>query len=585
MMHEAWIIRRALPLLLLTPFGSRAAVPVLEHLFPVAQQVGTTGIVAVVGKYEPWSALSLSNGPPKVWVDAPGLVFESTTNSGRFSVRVAADAAPRAFLVRLYNDEGCSGARYFITTRQPQVAEVEPNDDFTKPQPITVLPASINGRLEKSGDVDSFGVRLEAGQTLLASVEAYVLATPLDAVLRVVDARGTQVAWNHDDGRTLDPFVAFTAKAAGEYVVQVFGFSYPADSEVRFTGNAKCVYRLHLFGGAYARYTVPLGVQRGAHEPLEVVGWNLARAGRSPDKFVFDATALTEGSSWTEWATESFQNRVRLPIGDGPELVEQEPNDTLTNAVTIPCPVAVSGRIDRPGDIDRYRFSVKKGEEFLLAVQSAALGLGVDTWLRVDNDEGKELKRAEDSGGMDPALEWTAARDGDLYAVVGSLLHRGGPESWYRLSVRRAAPTIVPTVAAESFTVEAGKTNEVKLKVKLQHGAKGKFLAVAHDLPAGVRAAPVDVPEKGGDVTLLFEGAPDAKAFSGPFRLAVRNDADGRERNAVFEFVTSGENNGVPNGFQRLVREETDQLWLTVKQAKPAKSTNLVSTAGAPAAK
>jgi hypothetical protein len=563
-------------LLLLNPSATPAAVPVLEHLFPVAQQAGTLSPVVAIGKFEPW--------PPKVWVDAPGLLFESTTNIGKFQVRIAADQAPRAFLVRFYNDEGCSGARYFITTRQPQFAETEPNDDFNKPQTVATLPASLNGRLEKSGDVDSYGVHLEAGQNLIAAVEAYVLATPVDAVLRVVDARGIQLAWNHDDGRTLDPFVAFRAAAAGDYVVQVFGFPYPAESDVRFTGSAKCVYRLHLFGGAYARYTLPLGVQRGLHTPLEIVGWSSAGQAQGQGKIEFDGSPMSDGSLWTDWAPDGFQNVLRLPVGDGPELMEAEPNDAAKDAATLPCPGAISGRIDRAGDVDRYRLMAKKGEEFMLAVQSSALGFGVDTWLRVEDGSGKELKRAEDSGGMDPALEWSAPGDGEFFAVVGSLLHRGGPESWYRLSARRAVPAITPTVSAESFIAEAGKTNEVKVKVKLQHGAKGKFVASARGLPESVRVSPVEVPEKGGEVALKLEAAPDASAFSGPFSIAIQDGA-GLERNAVFEFVTSGENNGVPNGFQRLVREETDQLWLTLKVAKPAKSTNSVSTAEATKAK
>src|SRR4029453_10666821 len=99
------------------------------------------------------------------------------------------------------------------------------------------LPASLNGRLDKSGDVDSFGIALEAGQTIVASVEAFTLASPVDAVLRLVDFRGVQVAFNHDDGRTLDPFLAWTAKSAGTYILQVFGFAYPATSDVKFTGG------------------------------------------------------------------------------------------------------------------------------------------------------------------------------------------------------------------------------------------------------------------------------------------------------------------------------------------------------------
>src|SRR5206468_10122271 len=105
-------------------------------------------------------------------------------------------------------------------------------------------------------------------------LEAYVLGSPVDAVLRLVDARGVQVALNHDDGRTLDPFLAFTAKAAGPYVLQVFGFVFPADSSVRFTGNSRCVYRLHLSRGPYARYCLPLGAPQGERSTLRLVGWN-----------------------------------------------------------------------------------------------------------------------------------------------------------------------------------------------------------------------------------------------------------------------------------------------------------------------
>jgi hypothetical protein len=42
------------------------------------------------------------------------------------------------------------------------------------------------------------------------------------------------------------------------------------------------------------------------------------------------------------------------------------------------------------------------------------------------------------------------------------------------------------------------------------------------------------------------------------------------------ELVTSGENNGVPQGFRRLVLESIDRLWLTVtvppKKAEPEKA-------------
>ena len=64
----------------LTAAGLRAAAPTLDHLFPVAVPVGSTGVVQVIGKFEPW--------PPQMWVDAPGITFRPSTNSGRFTVEV-----------------------------------------------------------------------------------------------------------------------------------------------------------------------------------------------------------------------------------------------------------------------------------------------------------------------------------------------------------------------------------------------------------------------------------------------------------------------------------------------------------------
>src|SRR5207249_8651814 len=147
--------------------------------YPVALQLGTTNSVSAIGKFDPW--------PPKVWVDAPGILFNAETNNGKFIVEIATNAPIGPHLIRVFNEYGASGPRFLIVTREPQVAEREPNDDFTKPHLRGELPASINGRLEKAGDVDSFAVALEAGQTLVAWLEAYTLASPVDAVLRLLD--------------------------------------------------------------------------------------------------------------------------------------------------------------------------------------------------------------------------------------------------------------------------------------------------------------------------------------------------------------------------------------------------------------
>jgi hypothetical protein len=535
-----------------------AAAPVLDHLFPIAIQAGTTNTVTAVGKFDPW--------PPKIWVDAPGIVFKAGTNNGKFSVEIATDAQEGPHLIRAFNEQGASALRFLIVTGGPQVAEAEPNEDYRKPQLVEGFPASINGRLEKSGDVDSFAVELSAGQTLVASLEAFTLASPLDAVLRIVDERGMQVAFNHD-GSTLDPFLVWTAKSAGRYVIQVFGFAYPAESAVKFTGSSKCVYRLHLSRGPYVRHTLPLGVQRGIESKLSLVGWNL-----SPRETLrFDGSNLGSEETQVTLRSKGFDNALSVPVGDGPEAMEQEPNAVASEANHLDLPSAVTGRIGKSGDEDRFTFMASKGQKIVLEVRSASLGFPLDPWLRVEDLKGKELAKNDDSGGSDPRVEWTAPEDGTFVAAVGNVLHRGGTDYLYRLGIRQAVPTVKVTSTESAFVLAPGKTNELKVSVKRLHGFKATLTFVGKNLPDGVTVEPQEVPEKGGDVGLKLVAAPDSRPFSGPIQIVASEDDSGLEHRAVVDLTSSTVNNGVPGGFPRLVIGSTDRIWLTILPVPEAK--------------
>jgi len=540
--------------------SSFGAVPTLDHLFPVAVQIGTTNSVTAIGKFHPW--------PAKVWMDAPGVVFKPETNSGKFTVEVTVDAAVGPHLIRLFNEQGASAPRLLIVTEDLQLTEQEPNDDFAKPQAIEHFPASLNGRLEKSGDVDSFAITLEAGQTLIVSVEAFTLASPMDAAVRLVDARGVQVAWNHD-GRTLDPFLTWTAKSAGPYVLQVFGFAYPAESDIKFTGNAKCVYRLHLSRGPYLRYALPLGVQRGTKTALRITGWNCER--KLPEEVQFDGVVPAEASQ-AILRLAGLDNTIALPVSDEAEWMEQEPNNVVAEAHALDLPCAVTGCIEKSGDEDRFRFSARKDEKFLLEVQSAALGFPLDAWLRLEDLDGKELAKNDDSGGADPKLEWTPSTNRTFVAAVGNVLQRGGADYLYRLSVRRAMPAVKLNVSETAFTISPGKTNELKVAVKRLHGFKAEMTLCARGLPEGLEAEPVRIPEKGDDATIKLVAAEEAKPFSGPIRIVATEVKSEKEHRAVADLTSSTVNNGVPGGFNKLVIESTDQIWLTVLLASKAKA-------------
>ena len=155
---------------------------------------------------------------------------------------------------------------------------------------------------------------------------------------------------------------------------------------------------------------------------------------------------------------------------------------------------------------------------------------------------------------------------------MGNVLHRGGPDHLYRLSIRRPSADLKAVVADNELRIEAGKTNEIKVTINRIHDWKPKLSVSAKGLPAGLQAEPVDLPDKKSEVSLKLVASPDAKPFSGPIQVVVTAADSGKEHRAIAELITSSVNNGVPNGFNKLVIESTEQLWLTVVPATVSKA-------------
>jgi hypothetical protein len=485
--------------------AASAAEPVLKQLYPLGGQRGTTVSVTATGAFDPW--------PPQVWADTPGLAFRAEKEKGKLSVEIAKDAALGPHLVRVFNAQGASAPRFFFVSADPEILEVEPNDDFKAPQKIDALPVTISGRLEKPGDVDSFGVTLKQGEPLTASVEAYVLGSPFDGMLRIVDSTGTQLAFNHD-GRTLDPLLFWTAPSDGTYVVQIMGFAYPPGSGVNFVGNENCVYRLHLTAEAAAP----------AFPPAHV-----------------------------------------------PEQPESEPNDTATQAGAIAIPGAVSGVIQPPGDEDRFAFTAVRGTSYDLSVLAIRAGSPLNAWLKIESSEGKELVRNDALGSArDPRLLWKAPADGRFIAAIGDVTHRGSKEHIYRLTIREAVPRVMGTAANHSVILPADKGGELKVSVKRAHGFKAVLQLAAKDLPAGVTAPELDVPEKDGDVTLKFAVAEGTAPVSQPLQLVLREKESGAEHPVRYLLPAAGDKGDAAGAPSDLVIESTEILWLTVPQKPEA---------------
>lgn len=85
----------------------------------------------------------------------------------------------------------------FAVDEFPELLEAEPNQDTSCSQALP-LPAVINGRVEVGGDRDLFRIDGRQGQVLVAEIQARRLGSPLDSLLRLLDASGSQLAINDD---------------------------------------------------------------------------------------------------------------------------------------------------------------------------------------------------------------------------------------------------------------------------------------------------------------------------------------------------------------------------------------------------
>jgi hypothetical protein len=125
-----------------------------------------------------------------------------------------------------------------------------------------------------------------------------------------------------------------------------------------------------------------------------------------------------------------IENALTLPIGDGVESIEKEPNDSANEATRLDLPFAVTGLHRTPWRPGPFRFcGGKRARNSCFKFSPASLGFVLDAWLKIEDIKGKELAKSDDSGNADPVLEWTPGEDGTFVAAVGQRpeSRRGGP--------------------------------------------------------------------------------------------------------------------------------------------------------------
>jgi hypothetical protein len=451
-----------------------------------------------------------------MWFEGPLLSLPDSQQAEDYpkdmagAIRIATHAPLGARPWRLWTSQGSTPSLKFMVGDLPEIVEDEIDGS---PASVEVkLPVTINGRIFPRENVDIWTVQAHRGQSITAEVCAARLGSPLDSRLEVRDPHGKRIAEN-DDFFGADSFLRFTAPEDGKYEVRIH--------DTQFRGGPAYVYRLTLTDGPYVDRAYPLGGRRGSTVKFELAGQGLPSELASisipadgPRDYV--QRILIQGRP-----TNSFV----LDVDDLPEYLETEPNDTPELAQKIEVPAVLNGRIDRPGDVDCWAVTGRKGEALNFDLRARRLGSPLLAVLTISDSTGKELARAEAGEGNrdDPALKFIPPADGSyIVRVQERFRERGGPAYAYRLRITGGpARDFQLRLAADTLTLP--RSGQAKLRVLVEPPVATPIQLEIDGLPAGVTATGTTIAANAATTELTFKA--DSAAKIQPSRLSVRGTA------------------------------------------------------------
>src|SRR5439155_3700068 len=152
------------------------------------------------------------------------------------------------------------------------------------------------------------------------------------AMLALLSQKGTLLAANNGfDGG--DPLLQFRVPETGRYRVRI--------SERMDAGSKDHFYRLSIGTFPVVFGVFPLGISANQESAVELLGFNF------PPKTSVKVKAGASGEMEVPIDPEKFHSvrSFKVVVNEGPEITETEPNNSVSEAMKIPVPVVVEGRI------------------------------------------------------------------------------------------------------------------------------------------------------------------------------------------------------------------------------------------------
>ncbi|MCE9526113.1 MAG: hypothetical protein K8R36_08670 [Planctomycetales bacterium] len=180
-----------------------------------------------------------------------------------------------------------------------------------------------------------------------------------------------------------------------------------------------------------------------------------------PARFRLTIPEGTMPGLYDMWGVGS--NGVSAPltfaIGNRAEQLESEPVDSMSAASSVPLNIVINGRVDKPGDVDQFRFEAKQGQRVVVECWAERVDSRLRAVLEICDAAGKRLAVNRGYFGIDPLIDFRVPADGSYVTKVQDLTLSGSAEHYYRLDID-TGPRVAFSVPS---VIQRGKASRVTL--------------------------------------------------------------------------------------------------------------------------
>jgi hypothetical protein len=469
------------------PAAGPAPPPKIESIFPISGTRGTT--------FEAFVRGTNLKDARDIWFEATGMSarvmgLESEAEDARgrkadllrVELSIGENSAGRERRFRVITPRGLSNALAVYIHEERVLRELDKPHDLPKQaQAVGPVPVAVQGQIAQVGEVDFYSFNVKAGEEIWFRTLSSEALDPALTIFKLTGSwydpdRATRLAFSDEPvsfpGLTTEAALRHRFAEAGEYLVRVNGF----------WGH----------GGPGQDYTL-------------LIGPSIEEMAQDDPK----------GKGWTEraWTRElnpkrmkSLQSRALPALAEKTEMVpvvdaDAEPVTAPVAPPTIQLPSLVVGAIERPGDIDRVKFSVKEGDRVAFEVETPGKTVPLmNPLLRVIDADGVEAltnvysmvnSNGNASKQIQAKTQYSFPRAGEFMLEIRDITATyGGPEMKYKVMVRPQVPHLGEVhIEDDCLNLAAGKAQKLSVITDQEEGFEGQVILSVEGLPEGVRVA------------------------------------------------------------------------------------------------